>query len=162
MHLSHDVSISDLLTTFSILIAVAAFLWDRKKTRDAMESEIFDSLNQKWIELLEKFIEYPDIILDFGKNKDTIPKEEKKKTIYCHILLSTLEMAYLKYGKASKKIRLKQWSGWDQYIETLFNHTELNDMWREQLCSEYDEDFVKYIESKVKNAKQKPSSVTHV
>ena len=125
MHHSYNINLSDLATSFSVIIALIAFLWDRKKTRAASEIETFDSLNDKWTALLEKSVEYPDIILDFGENKASISQAEKKRTIYCHILLSTLEMAYLKYGRASRRIRREQWWGWDVYIEQLFTNPEI-------------------------------------
>ncbi len=153
MNISYNISITDLLTSFSIIIAVLAFIWDRKKTRESRETEIFDSLNERWIDLLEKFTEYPEIILDFGGNNGSVSKDEKKKIIYYHILLSTLEMAYLKYSKASKKIRKNQWQGWDEYIGELFNESEMKKLWHDQLFDEYDKNFVRYINSKLGNVK---------
>ena len=151
MNISHDVSFGDLLTACSVLLALMGFLWDRQKTREAAEIATFDAINEKWVTLLEKFVEYPDIILDFGEQRSSIAQPEKKKILYCHMLVSTLEMAYLRYQRAPKHVR-NEWQGWDQYIARLFTTTELRSMWEEQLFEEYDESFVEYVNSKIRSA----------
>jgi hypothetical protein len=157
MQFKPEISVGDLLTAISVMIALIAYLWDRKKTRDTSDAEAFDSLNSKWIELLEKFTDYPDLILDFGEPKDSISVTEKKKTIYCHMLLSLLEMAYLKYRGTSKKIWQREWKGWDSYIGSLFARGELKNMWQRQLFSQYDDDFVAYINSKISKTENGPA-----
>jgi len=95
-----------------------------KKTGDATETQLGD------IEIKTKVSE--------------IEEPKIKQIVAFEILTSIFERAYVLYFDKSKKIRNKQWTGWEDYIKIWLDDEEYKVSWS-KMGDTWEKDFENYM-----------------
>jgi len=107
-------------------IVIVAEKATMKKTGDATETQLGD------IEIKTKVSE--------------IEEPKIKQIVAFEILTSIFERAYVLYFDKSKKIRNKQWTGWEDYIKIWLDDEEYRDSWS-KMGDTWEKDFENYMKS---------------
>lgn len=142
-------ALSYFATILGIPIAIAAFLYEKRKERLQREIETYIEANQRYIEYLTLCLEYPE--LDCGEflsdDKDAVAAglSVGKLTMFT-ILVSLLEGGYVLYRSHQGAIRKKQWRGWSDYMDFWASRQDFRKAWP-LLGSQFDTDFVEHMQN---------------
>lgn len=162
------ISWSTLFANISFVIAATIALIEYRKNRNRERIEKEDST---FNELDEKYIQYQqlcldNIDLDIFEIPDTVSKildpiQKKKELVIFMILFSIFERAFLMYKGLSNELRIKQWNGWDKYIDSFVTRQNFIEAWNigkdneeTEPVNTYDEEFQEYLNKKIIARKQ--------
>lgn len=138
----------DIITSFITILGVPTGLYiyysNKKKEREQKELEVYNSLDDKYIDFLKLCAQYPDLKISADNREDSNNLTEAQKyqrlSIY-EILISLLERADLLYKSRSTKIKKQQFKGWESYKNDWMKTKSFREAWN-TLGSEYEETFV--------------------
>src|SRR5688572_26804249 len=125
--------ISKLIIIIGFPIAIFQYNSVTEKEKNDREYEIYNSLDQGFIEWEKLCLAYPN--LDIFDIQDSIPpilnaKEKKEQVILFTILFSLFERAFVLYGDESTELKKSQWEGWNQYILDYFKRDNFRWAWK--------------------------------
>ena len=147
---------ADVATTLGIPIALWVFMREKGKERREREYGTYDALDEKYIEFQRLCLQYPhlDIFDSQELNKEHYtPEDERNELILFTILISLLERAHLMYTGQSRRMRAKQWDGWDEEIRRWCRRRRFIHAWG-IVGDTYDADFKRYIEKYMSTAEK--------
>lgn len=141
-----------------VIMATSTFVWNVFKDRNQKLNQIYDSLDDKYLEYLKWCFENVDLdVYDIsnnkvGHNQNTLytPSDVKKELIAFTVLLNIFERAFLAYNDPGvpEDIKDRQWSGWHEYIKAFADRENFKKA-IETLYSgsfgSYDKKFEKYL-----------------
>ena len=155
------------ITILGVPGAILVFLREKNKERGEKEKErkeiakqqkdaeylTYDALDDKYNDFLKICLENPDLNIS-SLNMDTklTPQQEYRQLRIFEILISIFERAYLMYQSQNSKLKEKQWTGWNTYMESWMKDTRFRNAW-EALGSEWDDEFIKHMEKIYSNTK---------
>ncbi|NOZ63328.1 MAG: hypothetical protein GXO74_16865 [Calditrichaeota bacterium] len=124
--------LSYLITILGVPAAIFVYLKEQRLQREEREYGTFDALDNKYIELQELCLNYPDLdIFDtpLKKQKTLTEKERKQEEAILLIRISIFERAFLMYQRVTSKVKKDQWEGWDIEIREWLDRKNFKDIW---------------------------------
>src|SRR5687768_16320063 len=101
------------------LVALIAYLQERKSGRLEKEYKTYDELDNKFFEYQKLALQYYDLdILDVPNNDPSLAcdKKRKQEMVAFSILFSLFERAFLMFSNQGDKFRKRQWLGWKHFL----------------------------------------------
>lgn len=130
------VGIAQLLAQITVLLGfplviIRYFRTTRKEARDR-EYGTYNALDDKYLAFQQLCLEHPR--LDIGDVPLAAPPaltadEQTQELIAFTILGSVFERAYLMYQDQRPSVRIRQWLGWHEYIESYCRRRNFRDAW---------------------------------
>lgn len=139
-----------IITIFGVPVAIYIYLQEQKHQREEREYGTYDALDDKYIELQQLCLDYPNLdIFDtpFNKIPDLTEGELKQEEAILLIRISIFERAYLMYQREIAKAKQNQWEGWDIEIQEWLERQNFKKIW-DIHKQYYDQRFVSYFEDK--------------
>lgn len=138
---------SYVVTVVGLPFAIAVFLLEQRKQRQAELEEIYQRLSDEYREFLKLVIDNPDLqLLRRAPNAPTLNAEqhERRRAIF-EILISLFERAYLLvYEEPMDPQTARLWSSWEDYMREWCNRDDFRAALPDLLQGE-DPDFQKHI-----------------
>lgn len=122
----------------------------RKEQLDR-EYGTYNALDEKYLEFQNLCLEHPNLdIFDVPDTKVSILSSDQRKQelVALTILFALFERAYLMYSDQSTKIKERQWTGWEQYIESYCHRAKFRQAW-ELSGSTFDSHFQDYMKTRL-------------
>lgn len=113
------------------LILVRYFRATRKEARDR-EYGTYNALDDKYLEFQRMCFSHPRLdIFDVPLVDPPVKTVEEcqQELVAFTFLMSVFERAYLMYQDQREDIRIRQWLGWHEYIESYCNRTNFKEAW---------------------------------
>ena len=122
--MSHTIQILELITYLITIIgvpfAIYSYLREQKLQREEREYGTFDALDDKYIEIQQLCLQYPNLdVFDtpYNNPKTLSEAEQKQEEAIFLIRISIFERAFLMYQRENDKAKTCQWEGWDIEIK---------------------------------------------
>ena len=139
--------ITKCITIVGVPVAILTYFYNRRKDRQQRESSAYDELDDKYSDFLKLCLEYSDLKISSCDPAITFTSDQlEQRELLFEILISLFERAYLQYKRLSKKIKKKQFEGWDEYMRSWLDNINFRTYW-DKAKSQYDLDFQAYIQS---------------
>jgi hypothetical protein len=139
--------LSYVVTVIGLPAAILAFLYEKRKERQAAEDEVHQMLSDNYQDFLKTALEYPDLRL-FSREPtpELSPEQNERMRIMFGVLISIFERAYvLIYGRHMSREQTRRWTAWEDYMREWCQREDFRRMLPELLLGE-DRDFQTYIE----------------
>jgi hypothetical protein len=139
--------LSYVVTVIGLPAAILAFLYEKRKERQAAEDEVHQMLSDNYQDFLKTALEYPDLRL-FSREPtpELSPEQNERMRIMFGVLISIFERAYvLIYERHMSREQTRRWTAWEDYMREWCQREDFRRMLPELLLGE-DRDFQKYIE----------------
>jgi hypothetical protein len=137
----------DALARLVVFLGVPAGLiqFGLKVSRERYDRDYgtYDALDDKYIEFQRLCMEYPrlDVFDIQDKEPATLdPLQKKQELIAFTLLFSIFERAYLMHKDRSRKVKEKQWKGWEDYLLAYCQRANFRQAW-DISGQTFDEDF---------------------
>lgn len=134
--LAHDAEL-DALAHLVVLIGVPTgllqFYLKTRKERHDREYGTYNALDEKYLEFQRLCLDKPRLdVFDIPDPKpvDLTPEEKKQELVAFTLLFSIFERSFLMYKDQSKKVRDKQWTGWQDYLVSYCRRENFRQAWR--------------------------------
>ena len=141
------------------LVALIAYLQERKAGRLEKEYKTYDELDNKFFEYQKLALQYYDLdILDVPNNDPSLAfdKKRKQEMVAFSILFSLFERAFLMFSNQGDKFRKRQWLGWKHFLNDFIRRENVRTAW--QLTKDsYDTDFQIFMDGKIAEILSIPS-----
>jgi hypothetical protein len=134
---------------FSLGIPAALFEYARENRHDRQEreQEIYDSLDEGFIEFQKLCLQYPYLdIADIPDERpiQLTPAQQKEEYTALLVLFSLFERAYLMQQESPMPATQAQWYGWDKAIHQYFQRANVVRAWQ-NVGQWFDPRFEEYI-----------------
>ena len=156
------------ITIFGVPSAIFIYLKEQYQQRLEREYGTFDALDEKYIEIQQLCLEYPELdVFDspYETPKKLSEEEKKQEEAILLIRISIFERAYLMYNRTSSKAKRGQWEGWELEIKEWFQRANFISVWSDH-GKYFDKSFYEYFnavaaktENKLNNFSPAPKSV---
>jgi len=137
-----------IVTLLGVPAAIFIYAKEQRLQREEREYGTYDALDEKYIELQQLCIEYPE--LDIFDTPYAVPRklteeQQKQEEAIILIRISIFERAFLMYQRTPAKAKSDQWAGWDGEIKEWLNRKNFRDVW-DVHAPYYDKTFYQYFE----------------
>ena len=142
--------LSYIVTVIGLPAAILAFLYEKKKEREAAEDEVHQLLSDNYQDFLKTALEYPDLqLFSTEETPELTPEQKERMRIIFGVLISIFERAYvLMFERRMSKGQMRRWTAWEDYMREWCQRVDFRNMLPDLLLGE-DRDFRAYIESLV-------------
>ena len=139
--------LSYVVTVVGLPAAILAFLYEKRKERQAAEDEVHQLLSDNYQDFLKTALEYPDLqLFSPEETPELSPEQKERMRIIFGVLISIFERAYvLIYERRMSREQTRRWMAWEDYMREWCQREDFRRMLPELLLGE-DRDFQKYIE----------------
>ena len=140
--------LSYVVTVIGLPAAILAFLYEKKKEREAAEDEVHQLLSDNYQDFLKTALEYPDLqLFTTEETPELTPEQKERMRIIFGVLISIFERAYvLMYERRMSKGQMRRWTAWEDYMREWCRRVDFRNLLPELLAGE-DRDFREYIEA---------------
>jgi len=139
--------LSYVVTVVGLPFAIAVFLWERRKERQAEEEELHQRLSAAYTDFLKLVLDNADLQLLRAQPLAAALDDEQLERRFAlfGILISIFEQAYVMvYEEAMDRQRQRLWQNWADYIQDWCARADFRDALPDLLRGE-DEDFAAYM-----------------
>jgi len=136
-----------IITIMGLPAAIFIYLKEQRLQREEREYGTYDSLDDKYIEVQQLCLEYPELdIFDtpYEKPVELTEQQKKQEEAILLIRISLFERAYLMYQRTHSKVKQDQWEGWDVEIREWMERGNFKKIWDEH-SQYFDAAFVRYV-----------------
>ncbi|MEQ1617781.1 MAG: hypothetical protein ABL883_05505 [Terricaulis sp.] len=151
-------ALANTATILGVPIFLISYLSNQAAERKRAEYGTYDALDEKYVEFQKLAIQYPKLdIADAPMPASDVQLSAEeiavRRTLY-QILIATFERAFLMYKDKSDQMRLRQWQGWDQYLESYCDRPAFVDAFfngtkpSAEYSPTFDRDFEAYMKKK--------------
>jgi hypothetical protein len=134
--LAHDAelnALARLVVLIGVPTGLVQFYFKTRKERHDREYGTYNALDEKYVEFQLLCLDHPR--LDVFDVPDAKPveltfEEKKQELIAFTLLFSVFERSFLMYKDQSKKVREKQWTGWQTYLESYCVRENFRSAWQ--------------------------------
>jgi len=147
--------LSYLAVIVGIPIAIHQYRQAKKKEQADREYGTYNALDEKYLEYQSICLEHPELdIFDIGDSTaPTLSEQQKKEELIAFtFLFSIFERAYLMYNDQSTRVKKRQWSGWEEYIESYCKRDNFRRAWQTS-GNTFDSEFQKYMKKQLRSLK---------
>lgn len=143
-------------TIIGIPVAIAVFIYQKRKDRIAQETDTYLRANDKYVQYLTLCLQHPD--LGFCENSMNEPEVARSGFNLAQlnlftVLVSMLETGFLLYRYQTTAIRETQWRGWHDYIEYWARRSDFRKAW-EAIGPQFDNDFQVFTNRLISESKK--------
>ena len=107
-------SLGDLLTIFGGAAALAGYLYDNHKDREAKQEEIDQQLKESYYEIFKLLIENPH--LHSHDNELESAQDRGSQLLIYEMLVSHFETAYMRLAHDKGRVEREMWASWEDAI----------------------------------------------
>lgn len=144
---------ADMATVLGVWMALTTLLWEKHRERRDREYSTYDALDSRYADFLALSANHPELNLHLW-GEDVSPRLSPSQIVqrlaYFEILVSLFERAFLMYRQHPSKTRIRQWAGWDAYIQQWVRRSIFPTLWCAISPTQFDADFVSYVEDVAK------------
>lgn len=136
-----------IITIMGVPAAIFLYMKEQHQQRIEREYGTFDALDEKYIEIQQLCLEYPELdVFDspYASPKDLSEEEEKQEEAILLIRISIFERAYLMYNRTTSRAKYGQWEGWELEIKEWFERDNYRIVWSEH-GKYFDKSFFDYF-----------------
>ncbi len=163
MHFTGAASISDVIQTVTLLIAVIGILAQFAKSNEDRENGTYDSLDARFTRFLEICSKYPELEVynPLRDNwKELTGEQYRRQLILYQMLVSIFERAYILYNEnhlRKSSSRRHQWAGWFDYMKHYAGNPTFLYAWDVEGIGEgMDSAFLGFMQDEIKIGKYAP------
>ncbi|HEX6790431.1 MAG TPA: hypothetical protein VF247_03895 [Candidatus Krumholzibacteria bacterium] len=144
--------LSYIVTVVGLPAAILAFLYEKKKEREAKEDEVHQLLSDNYQDFLKTALDHPDLqLFSTEETPELTPEQKERMRIIFGVLVSIFERAYvLMFERRMSKEQSRRWTAWEDYMREWCQRDDFRRLLPELLSGE-DREFRRYIESLVKS-----------
>lgn len=140
-------ALAHLVVLIGVPVGLLQFALKTRKERRDREYGTYNALDEHYLDFQKMCLQYPN--LDVFDIPDATPLElssedQKRELVAFTLLFSIFERAFLMYKDQSRTMRLRQWTGWHQYIESYCGRENFRQAWRTSGRT-FDVDFQAYM-----------------
>jgi len=138
--------LSYVVTVIGLPAAILAFVWEKKRERDAVEEEVHQLLSDNYQDFLKTALEHPDLhLFSMQPKPELTPEQRERKLIIFSVLVSIFERAYvLMYERRMSKAQSRRWTAWEDYMREWCRREDFRNSLPTLLPGE-DEEFANYM-----------------
>lgn len=139
--------LSYMVTVVGLPFAIAVFLWEQRKERQAEEEELHQRLSAAYADFLKLVLDNADLQLLRRQPIEAGLSDEQQERRFAlfGILISIFEQAYVMvYEPGMNRQRQRMWQNWADYIDDWCARADFRAALPELLRGE-DEEFADYI-----------------
>ena len=136
-----------MITIIGVPAAIYIYSKEQRLQREEREYGTYDALDNKYIELQQLCLEYPELdIFDtpYETPRELSEEQEMQEEAILLIRISIFERAFLMYQRASSKGKFDQWKGWDTDMKEWLERKNFKNAWNKNHLY-YDNEFVEYL-----------------
>jgi hypothetical protein len=141
--------LSYLTITLGLPVAILQFKHNAAKEQADREYGTYNALDEKYIDFVELCFENPNLnIFDIqdAASPELTATEKKQELIAFTMLFSIFERAYLMYRGQVSSVRIKQWTGWYEYIQEFSRRPNFIEAWSVSGHT-FDADYQEFMEA---------------
>jgi len=141
--------LSYVVTVVGLPLAIAVFLWERRKERLAEDEELHQRLAAAYTDFLKLVLDNADLGLLRADSEGTAldPEQAERRFALFGILIAIFEQAYVMvYEDDMSRQRQRLWQNWADYIEDWCARADFRAALPELLRGE-DADFAAYMQA---------------
>ncbi len=141
------------MTLLGIPVGLLSYRYQKRKDREIQEYGAYDALDARYIDYLNICLRHPSLdVFDLKLHGSRSEGDKKRQEeIIFAVLIAIIERAFLMYQGKSKKVRDKQWSGWDKYAAEWAKRENFREAWQKQ-SGDFDKGFEDYMNGKIEPA----------
>ena len=142
------------ITILGVPTAIFIYVKEQRLQREEREYGTFDALDNKYIEIQQLCLEYPELdIFDtpYESPVELTEPQKKQEEAILLIRISLFERAYLMYRRAPENVKNDQWLGWDVEIKEWLDRDNFKKVWHEH-GEYYDQEFYEYLNTYLASA----------
>ncbi len=134
--------LSYLATIVGIPLAIALFLHEEHKERQAEQEEIYDKLMDHYDDILARLFEHPDI----DQHDKPLSDHEllRQQKILYEMLVTLFERAFILLYDEKEETYRRMWNSWEDYIRVWVTRPNFREILPELVLGE-DAKFVAYM-----------------
>jgi len=138
--------LSYMVTVFGLPVAMAVFLYDKRKERIAEEEEVYAALANSYQDFLRLAIENADLRLMSKTRTDELnPEQRERMRAIFGLLIALFERAYLLlYDTDLTGKDARRWRSWEDFMQEWCGRDDFREAIPELLLGE-DPEFARYI-----------------
>lgn len=136
-----------IVTLLGVPAAIFIYSKEQRLQRDEREYGTYDALDEKYIELQQLCIEYPELdIFDtpYKTPRKLTEAQEKQEEAIMLIRISIFERSFLMYQRTPTKAKSDQWQGWEDEINEWLERKNFRAVW-DIHAPYYDKTFFSYF-----------------
>ncbi len=121
-----------IITIIGAPAAVFIYWNEQRLQREERAYGTYDALDDKYIELQQLCLQYPDFdIFDtpFTEPANLTEEQKKQEEAILLIRISIFERAFLMYHRVSSKAKKEQWEGWDVEMKEWLTRKNFREIW---------------------------------
>lgn len=107
--------LSYVATVIGIPLALATFIYQEHKEREAEQEEIYDDLMEHYARIQDRFFEFPE--LDQHVQPLQNPEDARRQRILYEMLISLFERAFIMLHGEKNPAYRRMWNSWNDYLE---------------------------------------------
>jgi hypothetical protein len=137
------------------IIVIRYFRATRKEAKDR-EYGTYNALDDKYLEFQRICLANPrlDIFdIPLTATPENTPEEKAQELVAFTFLMSVFERAYLMYQEQRPGIRIRQWLGWHEYIESYCRRENFRQAWKVS-GKTFDGNFQAFMDHLIKSTTQ--------
>lgn len=127
----------ELASAIVVLLGVPIGLYQyyRAKKKEQLDREYgtYNALDERFLEFQASCLENPQLdVFDLpdAAPQQLSPVQQKQEIILFTMLFAIFERAYLMYYDQATEIKERQWSGWQEYIQTFCQRPNFQRAWQ--------------------------------
>lgn len=138
--------LSYVVTVFGFPMAIAVFLYEKRKERANEEEEVFELLSASYQGFLKIALENPDLrLLSKSHTRDLTEEQQERMRAIFGLLIALFERAYLLlYDPGLKGKQARRWRSWEDFMQEWCERDDFREALPELLHGE-DPEFAAYI-----------------
>lgn len=111
--------LSYVVTVIGFPLAIAVFLYEKRKERANEEEEVFELLSASYQDFLKLALENPDLrLLSKARTRDLTDEQSERMRAIFGLLIALFERAYLLlYDRKLKGKQARRWRSWEDFMQ---------------------------------------------
>lgn len=111
--------LSYVVTVLGLPIAIAVFLYEKRKERMAEEEEVYESLASSYQDFLRLALENPDLrLMSTARTGDLTDEQNERMQAIFGLLMALFERAYLMlYDPDLSGKEARRWRSWEDFMQ---------------------------------------------
>lgn len=140
------VFLSYVVTVIGFPLAIAVFLYEKRKERANEEEEVFELLSASYQDFLKLALENPDLrLLSKARTRDMTDEQKERMRAIFGLLIALFERAYLLlYDRRLRGKQARRWRSWEDFMQEWCERDDFREALPELLRGE-DPEFAAYI-----------------
>ncbi|MDX1498996.1 MAG: hypothetical protein R3176_03810 [Woeseiaceae bacterium] len=138
--------LSYIVTVLGLPLAVAVFVFEKRKERAAEEEEVYEALSARYHDFLRLALENPDLrLLSTSRTEDLNAEQQERMRAIFGLLISLFERAYiLLYEDDLRGAEARHWRSWEDFMQEWCARDDFRSAMPELLVGE-DPEFADYL-----------------